>query len=354
MRSRRAVKIFSDAVAELHRPACLDEFRPSVMRVLRMVIDSDINSYTEVNLRTGRIVGVLDVPAMDEREAADRMGLFVHEHPLVQHYAQTGSTQAHQITDFITQREFESRGIYCELYRLMNVRKQMAISIAGGDGTVLGAIVNRTSRDFSAHDRSMLDLLGKHLSQAYENAVRLTQLQDQHDAQAAAIAHAGIGVIVIDGGGNVVSQSDASVAILAGLDGMSGSPRRLPDLVRRWVSRLLADAPNVSPALCRLVLPHAGGSRVAIITYSGSPRPGRHALLVQCDPSALPVPRLLEAGLTPREAEVLQWVAHGKTNAETASILGTSPRTVQKHVERILAKLHVETRAAAVARAREL
>ncbi|MEW6155960.1 MAG: response regulator transcription factor [Verrucomicrobiota bacterium] len=52
-------------------------------------------------------------------------------------------------------------------------------------------------------------------------------------------------------------------------------------------------------------------------------------------------------GLTPREAEVLFWVAQGKTNSEIGIILGIRLRTVKKHVEHIFGKLHVETRNAA-------
>jgi DNA-binding CsgD family transcriptional regulator len=57
------------------------------------------------------------------------------------------------------------------------------------------------------------------------------------------------------------------------------------------------------------------------------------------------------APLTPREREVLDWVAAGKTNRDIAAILGASPRTVEKHLERIYEKLGVETRTAAVVRA---
>jgi DNA-binding CsgD family transcriptional regulator len=55
--------------------------------------------------------------------------------------------------------------------------------------------------------------------------------------------------------------------------------------------------------------------------------------------------------LTAREAEVLYWVAKGKINRDIADILGASPATVKKHLERILAKLGVETRTAAAAMA---
>ena len=54
-------------------------------------------------------------------------------------------------------------------------------------------------------------------------------------------------------------------------------------------------------------------------------------------------------GLTPREGEVLSWLSKGKTNRDIAQILGLSPRTVDKHLEQIYAKLGVENRTAAVA-----
>ena len=51
--------------------------------------------------------------------------------------------------------------------------------------------------------------------------------------------------------------------------------------------------------------------------------------------------------LTAREAEVLYWVVKGKVNRDIGDILGTSPATVKKHLERIYVKLGMETRTAA-------
>jgi DNA-binding NarL/FixJ family response regulator len=65
-------------------------------------------------------------------------------------------------------------------------------------------------------------------------------------------------------------------------------------------------------------------------TRAGSNRPA--------DPESRP--------LTKREVEVVEWVAAGKRNAEIGKILGCSSRTVQKHVQHILEKLHLETRIA--------
>ncbi len=58
--------------------------------------------------------------------------------------------------------------------------------------------------------------------------------------------------------------------------------------------------------------------------------------------------------ITAREQEVLSWLAAGKTDKDISDILGTSPRTIQKHLQHIYEKLGVETRTAAVVRAMEL
>ena len=63
--------------------------------------------------------------------------------------------------------------------------------------------------------------------------------------------------------------------------------------------------------------------------------------------AAAPPPAM--EGLTPRQGEVLRWLGVGKRNAEIATILGISSRTVEKHVEQVFDKLGVETRSAAAA-----
>jgi DNA-binding NarL/FixJ family response regulator len=52
--------------------------------------------------------------------------------------------------------------------------------------------------------------------------------------------------------------------------------------------------------------------------------------------------------LTPREREVLQWVARGKTNREIADALVISENTVKNHMRNILSKLHLSNRAQAM------
>lgn len=56
--------------------------------------------------------------------------------------------------------------------------------------------------------------------------------------------------------------------------------------------------------------------------------------------------------LTPREREVMRWVAEGLSNAEIARALVVEMSTVCKHLEHVYAKLGVRSRTAALAKLR--
>ena len=64
--------------------------------------------------------------------------------------------------------------------------------------------------------------------------------------------------------------------------------------------------------------------------------------------------RLESLGLTEREAEVLLWVAQGKSNGDVAILLGMAEKTVKKHMGSIFEKLGLEGRNAATVRALEV
>jgi DNA-binding NarL/FixJ family response regulator len=66
--------------------------------------------------------------------------------------------------------------------------------------------------------------------------------------------------------------------------------------------------------------------------------------------SAAPLEQL---GISPREAEVLLWIAQGKANSDIATILECSEKTVKIHVGHLLEKLGVENRTAAASKALE-
>jgi DNA-binding CsgD family transcriptional regulator len=86
------------------------------------------------------------------------------------------------------------------------------------------------------------------------------------------------------------------------------------------------------------------------LQYMGKLGPNEFLLRLAKDSHAdIPAEFSSELGLTTREGEVLSWLSKGKTNRDIAQILGLSPRTVDKHLEQIYAKLGVENRTAAAA-----
>ncbi|GAA6142514.1 DNA-binding response regulator [Hydrogenophaga sp. 5NK40-0174] len=96
------------------------------------------------------------------------------------------------------------------------------------------------------------------------------------------------------------------------------------------------------------------GAGVLAGRYLGESGPGESLVLLTMAPTNASLQRLQNVRLTPRESEVLSWLAKGKTNRDIADILGMSPRTVNKHLEHIFEKLGVETRSAAAAIAGQL
>lgn len=91
----------------------------------------------------------------------------------------------------------------------------------------------------------------------------------------------------------------------------------------------------------------ANGRRLSLSRLSSD---SHGATLLLRKLASAPSPQTLGAtyGLTGRESEVLYWVACGKINRDVGDILGMSARTVDKHLQHVFEKLHVETRTAAV------
>jgi len=83
-------------------------------------------------------------------------------------------------------------------------------------------------------------------------------------------------------------------------------------------------------------------------------REKEQAAMAKVEPNFDSAKPLEALGITPREAEVLLWVAQGKSNADIATILGCAENTIKVHLARIFEKLGFENRNAATVRALEV
>jgi DNA-binding CsgD family transcriptional regulator len=153
-RLRQAVSLVG-SLADLEHP---EGFAELVLPGLDRLVGSDVLTYNEVGAAAQ--VRYADYPAGALDPATQVIfEAHVHEHPLISHYRATGSGEAVKISDFLSQRQFHRLGLYAEFYRRIPVEHQIAISMLGPDGAVIGIALNRERADFTETDRAMLGLL---------------------------------------------------------------------------------------------------------------------------------------------------------------------------------------------------
>jgi DNA-binding NarL/FixJ family response regulator len=122
----------------------------------------------------------------------------------------------------------------------------------------------------------------------------------------------------------------------------------LPRDVQAWLHQCAAAQPGSEPASINLKDRNSAvGMRLLYIGQIGPDEYLLRLLEGEIDDDRTLLKQKLTVTL--REAEVLLWIARGKSNRDIAEILKLSPRTVNKHLEQIYAKLGVENRASAAA-----
>lgn len=120
-------------------------------------------------------------------------------------------------------------------------------------------------------------------------------------------------------------------------------PRRVCD----WLQQCAAAKPAIPPSI---MLDAAASLRAVRLVFVGEVGANEYLLrLVEGEAENEQGLLRHKLAVTEREAEVLLWIARGKSNRDIAEILDLSPRTVNKHLEQIYAKLGVENRASAAA-----
>lgn len=157
----------------------------------------------------------------------------------------------------------------------------------------------------------------------------------------AAVDIAGFGVLLVDAKGQVAWRSPRADAWL-----QLAPPADAANALPHWLHAALHDTSGqvFFPEECEALSVRSMGTVGMGDTM---------LLLEQRSAKSRSSSRLSAAALTPRETEVLSWLAKGKTNRDIGDILGLSHRTVNKHLEHVFEKLGVETRAAAAALASE-
>ncbi|MFN4351544.1 MAG: response regulator [Hylemonella sp.] len=189
--------------------------------------------------------------------------------------------------------------------------------------------------------------------------VHLQGARERRQARNALDAFGYASITVRLGDGRLMWQTPLARELMQRYYGASGP--NVPEPVLSWLHRSVAHLAEVQArgeTLAeppRLSLEH-GPKRLTFRLHqrnddAGAPDTGGDWLLIMQEASDESVIEAISLSfrLTAKEAEVLYWVIKGKINRDIGDILGSSPMTVKKHLERVYAKLGVETRTAAAA-----
>jgi DNA-binding NarL/FixJ family response regulator len=176
--------------------------------------------------------------------------------------------------------------------------------------------------------------------------VHLSAARLAHSAQTA-LDVAGRSLLATNSAGSLLWRTPQAAELLVSfaITGNQHPGGLAPDIAAAILALIAAGADLAQPP-AKLEL----GERSLEIRYVGQSSPDELYFRLS-EPSNESEAKILKSslGLTSREAEILVWISRGKPNRDISDILNISPRTVNKHLEQVFAKLGVETRSAAAA-----
>lgn len=282
-RGHHQYQAVSDFLLRLYSTRDLPSLLDCLTEGLGDVVESDITAYNEFDPRTGRLHYSVHPAGAAPEAGPEVLARCMSQHPLNRYYLKSGDGRPRKLSDFLSREHYHRTELYNEFFRHAHPCVEYLI----------GFYLPR----FSETHRAVV--LCRRRRDFSEGERRLLDLLRSH---------------VIQAGQTVVEYVRLKQAA---------------DMARRRTAGH-ADFPQAG-RLNRQSADVASPSIMLSLPIASFPDDDRRPVAV----------------LSPREGDVLYWVARGKGNRDVAMVLGISPRTVEKHLERIFEKLGVESRTSA-------
>ncbi len=332
---------------QLYSLTSLRDLGDSIAAEIRGLIGHDSHLFCEAELRTGESIYYSEGIGDPLRQHVAQIQAYFSQVPFLQHYAKQSRVAAVRTYDIISPSRWRRTELFNEALEPMDLIEQLGLKIPAAPGRIRGLMLNRERVGFSERDMAVLNLLKDHID-ATVGIVEQWRRLEQGSPPAEGGAGGRRASLVLDRRSRVLLWSPGARALLNDYAPPPAlPPDALPALVEGWAlqaihrqaSRDLWQYPRQP-----LLIPHSDA--VLTLRLSSSLDSQCHLLLLEesRQPRSWsdPIHRL-----SPREQEVLSWIAEGKTNEEIAQILGMSVYTVKNHVKRILDTLGVGNRTAA-------
>jgi len=319
----------------------LQDFRVSVLAHLRALVGCNLASYNEICVADGQAFVVADpsetLESSATREQLESFGELVMENPLAAHYARTADSRTVRLSDFISLHGLRELELYDLVYRHLETERQLAFTVPS-QNQLIGVTVSRSASepDFDEREIALLDAvraivvpLHRSLSdRARLDAVLRALDGEERGPQAVVLVHAS----------GLLTPAHARAERL--LRSLAREPGEL-DALAAWVrAQRRARVNGGTPLRLRT------RARELEARYLHGPLGTLDTVTVRAL-AGTGAPALRALGLTERQAEVLELVRRGRSNAEIAGCLSISEHTVRHHLEHIYRLLGVSSRSAA-------
>jgi len=329
----RQLRSFSEALLLIHSPLDLASIPHATIAALEKVLPGDCFAYNEFH--EGRVVNI-STPNQLDGDTMLAFQTYLGEHPGMKHILKTKTSDAVRLSDLSSHRQWRATNLYNHVFRPTNFNYQVGCMFPIAEGSMAAFSVNRVSLDFTEEQRDLMTMLVPHFTQAWARANAISQ----RDSALSSVA-----VAEVDPFARILFATEKASALIARYHFRdSANPRVLPEPYRSWLLQNIVMSGELDAF--RPLLLEDDGQRLTV-RLAAMPCQNRYQL--HFEESALVTAEQIAThfGLTPRQGEVLYWIAEGKSNEEIGLIIGAKIRTIAKHVEQIFARIGVENRSSA-------
>ena len=163
---RHAVRLV-DGLTELDDP---EGFAGLALPGLARLVGCDSLSFTVLGAEAGQVSVTRYPDGISSPGSVAAFAACAHEHPLANHYRETGDGCPVMISDFLSRQDFHRLNLYGEYFRWIPVEYQIAFGLSAAASEIVGIALNRAGRDFTEDERDLLSVIRLPLTTALERA----------------------------------------------------------------------------------------------------------------------------------------------------------------------------------------
>jgi DNA-binding CsgD family transcriptional regulator len=340
----------AQCIRELYSLESLPSVAERAVRAMHTLIDGNSALVCQIDAQSGAITTLADTIGTDLIPYHEPASALKHEHPGFLHDCDHPHGGATALADVVSLRQWTRTGIYNEVCSKVGMHEQLGAQVHFGQADYVNLVINRSSRNFTARDHRVLNILRHHVAEAFRAASSAPCIPSPLLLEALECAVGG-SLIALDPFGRVMfSSRNAQDQLEAFFGEERPFQGGLPSTVRRWIDHELEvfRTTSLEMKLRPTVVIHRGDDSLQLRLASNMDATV-HVVWLRLQGPACATAKLQALGFGRRPAQVLYWISQGKSNEEIGIILGIATQTVKGHLKALFSRLGVENRASAAA-----